>query len=68
MADDERKCIEAVYAYEAVLTAKNGRRIRASFSAETVERSIERTTESARREPTRARDADFGIAWRFPAP
>ena len=34
----ERECLEAIYAYEEVLTAKNGRRTRASRTWQMIER------------------------------
>ena len=51
----ERECLEAIYAYEEVLTAKNGRRTRASRTwqmikrhgiLEAVERAVNRETET----------------------
>lgn len=52
----ERECLEAIYAYEEVLTAKNGRRTRASRTWQmierhgilgAVERAVNRETETA---------------------
>lgn len=52
----ERECLEAIYAYEEVLTAKNGRRTRASRTWQmikqhgilgTVERAVNREAETA---------------------
>lgn len=52
----ERECLEAIYAYEEVLTAKNGRRTRASRTwqmikrhgiLEAVERAVNREAETA---------------------
>ena len=37
-SDAERECIEAVYAYEEVLTSKNGRRTRASRTWQMIRR------------------------------